>query len=194
MKIGVYSGSFNPIHIGHTILGSYLIDFTDIDEVWYLISPLNPFKQEDKSLLDESLRLEMARLGLSKYPKLVASDYEFFLPRPSYTHFTLKSLKESYPEHEFTLVIGSDNWQEFHRWKDYQCILKNFSIMIFKRLGYSGTEIEKTLQENVRLLDAPIIEISSTNIRNIILDKKDFRPYLSSEVYDFIIENQLYKI
>ncbi len=163
MKIGIFSGSFNPIHIGHMVLANFITEFTDIDEVWFLVTPQNPLK-EDTLLLDENTRFEMTRRALANYPKLKASDFEFSLPRPSYTVHTLEALSEAYPENTFALIIGADNWESFDRWRDFEGILEQYRIYVYPRLGYR-ISISKKLKENVEALNSPIIEISSTFIR-----------------------------
>ncbi|NDW17957.1 nicotinate-nucleotide adenylyltransferase [Dysgonomonas sp. 216] len=190
MNIGIFSGSFNPIHIGHLILANYISEFTDIDEVWFLVSPQNPLKNDN--LEDEQIRLEMVNLALSGYPKLKACDFEFSLPRPSYTVNTLDALKKKYTEHKFSLIIGADNWKNFELWKDYKTILNNFDIYIYPRLLFD-IEASDILKDNITILDSPIIEISSTFIRNSIKDKKNVKAFLSEKVYEYISKNNLYK-
>ena len=191
MKIGIYSGTFNPIHFSHIILGSYITDFLDIDEVWYLVSPQNPLKTIDSNFQPESVRYEMAKLALADYPKLKASDYEFTLEKPSYTYKTLQALKKDFPEHDFYLIIGADNWLQFDHWKNYKYILDNFPIIIFNRLGY---DVETTNINTARVIlaNSPIIDISSTFIRNLIKNKKEFSPYLPLNVANYIKEHNLY--
>lgn len=191
MNIGIFSGSFNPIHIGHLILGNYVTEFTDIDEVWFLVSPHNPLKNRDE-LADENVRLEMADLALKSYPKMKASNFEFSLPQPSYTINTLESLKTSYPDHNFTLIIGSDNWHHFEEWKDYEKIIEKYSIMIYPRLG-SRISISPKLKNKVLALDSPIIDISSTFVRDSISEGKDVRSFLPELIFDYILKNKLYQ-
>lgn len=191
MKVGIFSGSFNPIHIGHLILANYITEFTEIDEVWFLVSPHNPLKEESM-LINENQRLEIVKLALQEYPKMKASDFEFPLPRPSYTIVTLKKLKEAYPGHEFVLIIGSDNWTKFDKWKNYDEIIGNYQIKVYPRLGYR-TIIQPKYKTHVEVLDAPVIEISSTFIRNAISEGKDMKAFLSNKVYKYITENNLYK-
>lgn len=191
MKIGIYSGTFNPIHLGHIILGSYIVDFTDINQVWYLVSPQNPLKEIDSSFQSEQTRLEMVKLSLLDYPNLVASDYEFNLQKPNYTWQTLASLKKDYPEHDFHLIIGADNCEQFYRWHNYQYILDNFPVFVFKRLGYRCENIVDS-NKCLRLLDTPIIDISSTFVRKLIMEGKAYGPYLPFAVQEYIRENKLY--
>ncbi len=190
MKIGIFSGSFNPIHIGHMVLANFITEYTDIDEVWFLVTPHNPLK-EDRILLDENFRLEMTKQALTKYPKLKASDFEFSLPKPSYTVHTLEALTKTYPEHTFTLIIGADNWESFDRWRDFEGILEQYRIYVYPRLGYR-ISISKKLKETVEALNSPIIEISSTFIRDGLMKGKDMRAFLPESVYKYITENELY--
>lgn len=190
MNIAIFSGSFNPLHIGHLILGNYVTEFTDIHEVWYLITPQSPFKQ-DVALPDENIRLEMAKLALQNYPKLKATDFEFDLPRPSYTINTLEAIAEKYPEHNFSLLIGADNWTAFDKWKDYEKIIQQFKLYIYPRLGYN-ISIPTKYRSKVEALDSPIIEISSTLVRESISDNKNVKSFLPDGVYQYIVENKLY--
>lgn len=191
MNIGIFSGSFNPIHIGHLILANYIVEFTDIDEVWFLVSPRNPLKQQSE-LLDEGRRLEMVELALEEYPKMKASDFEFSLPRPSYTVHTLDRLKEAYPQHAFNLIIGSDNWFVFENWKNYEQIIENYAIKIYPRLGHR-ISIQPRQRKSVEALDAPVVEISSTFIRESIAEGKDIKAFLPEGIYEYINNNDLYK-
>lgn len=191
MNIGIFSGSFNPIHIGHLILANYIVEFTEIEEVWFLVSPQNPLKSEDK-LSDEHIRLEMTELALAKYAKLKASDFEFSMPIPSYTVNTLDALRNEYPGHNFTLIIGADNWNVFESWREYDKILENYKIRVYPRLGHRIT-IPTKLRDKVEALDSPIIEISSTFIRDSIAEGKDIRAFLPDDIYDYILNKGLYK-
>lgn len=191
MKIGIFSGSFNPIHIGHLVLGNYVVENCDIDEVWYLVSPQNPLKQNEE-LLDEKHRYAMVSLATQPYKKLIASDFEFSLERPTYTVTTLEKLKEAYPTYEFSLIIGADNWLNFSAWKDHDVILKNYPIIVYPRLGYRMVLSNKQ-RASVTVLESPIIEISSTYIRQTQKDGKCIMPYVTEQVYHYIMNNKLYK-
>lgn len=190
MNIGIFSGSFNPIHIGHLMLANYIVEYTDIKQVWFLVSPHNPLKQEGV-LSDEYIRLEMAKLALENYRKLRVSDFEFHLPKPSYTINTLDALKEKYPEHDFTLIIGADNWVVFESWREYEKILANYRIKIYPRLG-SHTEIPDKWKHSVEVVNSPIVDISSTFVRDSIEAGKNMRAFLPERVYDYIFDEGLY--
>lgn len=191
MNIGVFSGSFNPIHIGHLILANYITEFTEIDEVWFLVTPRSPLKSKNE-LLDEELRLEMVELALKGYQNLRASDFEFSMPKPSYTINTLDALKEKYPEHDFTLIVGADNWAIIENWYEYERILSNYKLKVYPRLG-SRLAIPTKLKHRVEALDSPIIEISSTFIRESVADGKNIQSFLPESIYEYIIEKGLYK-
>lgn len=191
MNIGIFSGSFNPVHIGHLILANYIVEYAYLEEVWFVVSPQNPLKSGN-ILSDESIRLQMVEIALEDYPKLKASDFEFSLPRPSYTINTLDSLKKEHPEHDFTLIIGADNWSTFENWKEHDAILEKYPIMVYPRLGYR-ISIPNKLKSKVEALDSPIIEISSTFIREGIKAGKNMKAFLPDGVYDFVIENSLYE-
>lgn len=180
VRTGIFGGSFNPPHIGHLAIANYICEFEDLDEVWFMVSPHNPFKQESE-LMDDELRLKLMHLAVEDYPRFKVSDFEFSLPRPSYSINTLEKLKEKYPDRLFTLIIGADNWQVFNKWKDADKIIDSFDIFVYPRKGY---EIDKqSLPENVKLSNAPIIEISSTFIRESFNEGKDVRFFLPEKVY-----------
>ena len=182
-KVGIFGGSYNPIHIGHLALANYLCEFGDLDEVWFMVSPQNPLKRNDK-LWDDDLRLELVRLAVEGYPKLHASDFEFHLPRPSYTIHTLDALQEAYPDHEFTLIIGADNWQLFHRWKASDEIIARHHLLEYPRPGFEIDEA--TLPPSVKKVNTPLIEVSSTFIRESLAQGKDVRFFLHPKVWERI--------
>lgn len=175
MTIGIYSGSFNPIHIGHLALANYLCEFEGLDQLWFLVSPRNPFKQRQE-LMNDAFRLELVQLAIDGYPKFRASDFEFHLPRPSYTIHTLDKLKAAYPQHVFCLIIGSDNWLSFPRWHQSERLLAENPIIIYPRPGYPVDEA--ALPSNVRLVASPVFEVSSTFIRQALSEGKDVRFFL----------------
>ena len=192
MNIGIFSGSFNPIHVGHLILANYIVEFTDIDEVWLVVTPQNPIKQT-ADLLPENIRFDMARTALINYNKISVSDFEFNLPRPSYTINTLEELRKRYTEHTFSLIIGADNWKSFNRWKDSDKLINEFDVYVYPRLNYT-IEVPEENNQNIKILDSPIVEVSSTFIRESIKQGKNIQAFVPESVYCFIKENNLYSI
>ncbi|MBO7418641.1 MAG: nicotinate-nucleotide adenylyltransferase [Bacteroidaceae bacterium] len=174
-KVALYFGSFNPIHVGHLALANYLCEFGGIDELWFVVSPRNPFKQQ-ADLLDDDFRLQLVRLAIADYPKFQACDVEFSLPRPSYTYHTLQKLKELYPNDEFSLLMGADNWPNLKFWYQGEQIIQEYSIIIYPRPGYEIDEA--SLPSNVRLVNAPQFDVSSTFIRESLAAGKDVRYFL----------------
>ena len=187
---GIFGGSFNPIHNGHVALAKEILRKVGLDEVWFLVSSQNPLKPQG-TLLDDDLRLEMVRLALSDEPQLVASDYEFGLPRPSYTYDTLRQLSADYPQHRFVLLIGADNWHLFGEWRNGSEILANYPIVIYPREGYAINAL--SLPPAVRLVDTPLYNISSTALRRMITEGKDISRHVPSRVATFIVQNHLYR-
>ena len=181
-KTGIFGGSYNPIHIGHLALANYLCEYGDLDEVWFMVSPQNPFKAYSSDLWDDQLRLELVRLAVEDYPKFHASDFEFHLPRPSYMVNTLQKLREAHPDREFTLIIGADNWMSFPRWKDANIIMANHPLIVYPRHGYEIDE--NTLPAKVRLVNTPLLEVSSTFIRESLETGKDVRYFLHPKVWE----------
>lgn len=232
MKIAIYGGTFNPPHKGHTSLAKSLITQGLVDEVWLLVSPLNPFKQAQTSeFAPYDDRLKMTELAVSRIKGLRASDFENHLPRPSYMLTTLDELSKAYPQHQFVLVIGADNWQSFDRWYKYEEILAKYPILIYNRPGYDitinkswiirgsdrleerlnvavpGATEESALSEdgrdplisqvslpNIKIVDTPLYDISSTQLREQIREGKKPRKWLSKKVIDYIEENGLYQL
>lgn len=184
IRTGIYGGSFNPIHTGHLTLGKLLCEQGLVDELWFLVSPLNPFKQTTNDLLDDQARLQLVKLAVRNEPQLQVSDFEMHLPRPSYMVHTLEKLREAYPDREFVLVIGADNWLRFDQWYESEEILNHHPILVYPRPGY---EIDpSTLPDGVTLVDTPLIDISSTQIRNGItrgnFDGKGLPPQVWKEI------------
>lgn len=189
IRTGIFGGTFNPIHLGHLALANYLCEENWVDELWFLITPQNPFKQE-QTLLDNHLRMKMVEAAIADYPRFKASDFEFTLPRPSYTVTTLQKLSETYPDREFVLIIGADNWAAFDKWKSPEEILRNHRILVYPRPGYEINPHE--LPAQVKAVNTPLLEISSTFIRESIASGKDIRYFLHPEVYRFIKQHHLY--
>jgi len=192
MKIGLFFGSFNPIHTGHLIIANYMADYTDLHEVWFVVSPQNPFKSE-QSLLDENHRLNLLQKAIEGEPRFKASDVEFSLPRPSYTVHTLHYLTEKYPSYEFTLIIGGDNLQNFHKWLNYESILEKHKVFVYARTGI----VEKPLlsnHPNIKLLEVPLLNISSSYIRESIQAGKSIKYLVPESVRIAIEENKFYGI
>lgn len=190
MKVGLFFGSFNPIHAGHMVLANYMLEFTDLDRIWFVISPHNPLKKKS-SLLHERHRLQMVQIAIGDNNKLKASDVEFKLPQPSYTVNTLAHLKEKYPANDFVLLMGADNLATFHKWKNFEEILKYHEIYVYPRREH--TDIEAGEKGKIKLVPAPLMEISSTMIRNAIKEKKDIRYFVPEKVWDYISEMHFYK-
>lgn len=191
IRTGIYGGSFNPIHTGHLTLGRLLCEQGLVDELWFLVSPLNPFKQATNDLLDDQVRLHLVQLAVKDEPQLQASDFEMHLPRPSYMVYTLEKLREEYQDREFVLVIGADNWLRFDQWYKSEEILKHHPILVYPRPEY---EIDpSTLPNGVTLTDTPLIDISSTQIRNSIAQGKFDGHSLPPQVWKEIKRQGYYK-
>ncbi|MDR2008878.1 MAG: nicotinate-nucleotide adenylyltransferase [Bacteroidales bacterium] len=188
-EILLFFGSFNPIHAGHLIIANYITEFKNIHELWFVVTPHNPLK-ETGNLLKDRDRQYMVELAIDQYPKFKVSDIEFYLPKPNYTINTLTYLKERFPTKKFSLLIGGDNLATFHKWKNYEIILRNHKIYVYKRFGSKVREFENS---NIEILDAPQIEISSSFIRSAIKDNKDVRFFLPEKVYKYILEMNFYK-
>ena len=183
MHIGLFFGSFNPVHIGHLALANYMLSFTDIDEVWLVVSPHNPLKNKNQ-LLDQNHRLHLVNLAIDDAPGIRSSNVEFNLPQPSYTINTLVHLEEKYPQHRFSLIMGQDNLQNFSKWKNYLEILNGYHLYVYPRPDAKASEFDNHPQ--VHLTQAPLMEISSTFIRNAIKEKKDVRFFLPQKVWEQI--------
>lgn len=192
MKIGLFFGSFNPIHVGHLIIANHFAEHTDLQQIWIIVTPHNPFK-EKKTLLDDQQRLHLVRLAIEDYPKLKVSDIEFKLSQPNYTVNTLAHLQEKHPKHEFSIIMGEDNLKSLHKWKNYEIILQNHDIYVYPRIASDINESVIKTPRNIHRIHAPVVEISSTAIRTDILLKKNIRPLLSEKVYTYIEHNNLYK-
>lgn len=192
MKIGLFFGTFNPIHIGHMILANHLAEYSNLDEVWLVITPLSPFKQK-KAMLANHHRLALANIAVEGFDKLKTSDIEFKLPQPNYTINTLAYIEEKYPKYKFSLIMGEDNLKSFHKWKNYQTILENYTLYVYPRISKQTVNPLIKNHKNIINIKAPIIEISSTFIRQAIKDKKEVRTLLPPKVWKYIEEMNFYK-
>jgi nicotinate-nucleotide adenylyltransferase len=190
MKVGLFFGSFNPIHIGHMALANYMLEFTDLNKIWFVVSPHNPLKQKS-SLLPEQQRLQMVTLAIGDNNKMKGSNIEFKLPQPSYTINTLTYLKEKYPTHDFVLIMGADNLESFHKWKNYEEILNQYELYVYPRPNTTGGKLID--HKKVKVVNAPLMEISSTDIRKAIKEKKDMRYFVSEAVWGYIKEMHFYE-
>jgi nicotinate-nucleotide adenylyltransferase len=191
-KIGLYFGTFNPIHVGHLIIANHMVEHSDLDEVWLVVTPHNPFKKKS-TLLDNHHRLQLAFLATEKYNKIKPSKIEFDLPQPNYTVFTLAHISEKYPQHSFSLIMGEDNLKSFHKWKNYETILKHHNIFVYPRISEGKTETQFDKHPKIHKTDSPIIQISSTQIRNGIKEGKNIEPMLPDEVWKYIDEMNFYR-
>ncbi|WP_375326063.1 nicotinate (nicotinamide) nucleotide adenylyltransferase [Flagellimonas sp. GZD32] len=192
-KVGLFFGTFNPIHIGHLAIANHLVEFSNLDEVWFVITPQSPFKTK-QSLLDDNHRYQMVYEAVKDYPKLQPSKIEFDLPQPNYTINTLVYLAERYGEnHQFALIMGEDNLKSFHKWKNYETILELYSIYVYPRI--SNGEIDHQFKDHPKItkVDAPIMEISSTFIRKAHKAGKNIRPLLPFSVWTYMDEMNFYR-
>ena len=192
MKIGLYFGTFNPIHIGHLIIANHMAEHSDLQQIWMVVTPHNPLKQKN-TLLEDRQRYHMVRLATEDFPKIKPSDIEFQLPQPNYTVHTLAHLKDKFPQHEFSLIMGEDNLNSLHKWKNYEYILENYDIYIYPRISSEIDANPQNLGNRIHKIDAPIVEISSTFIRENIKNKKNVRPLLPEKVWEEIDYNNFYK-
>ena len=191
LKVGLYFGSFNPIHIGHMVIANYMVEYTDIDQLWFVVSPHNPLKNKS-NLLNDYDRLELVNRAIEDDYRLRASNIEFNLPKPSYTIDTLAYLKDKFPNYKFNILMGSDNLASFHKWKNFKTIVQNYGIIVYPRPGIENAKVLK--HENIVIAkEAPLMEISSTFIRNAIKEGKDVRHYLPQKVWKYVDEMNFYK-
>lgn len=189
-KIGLYFGTFNPIHIGHCVIAQHMLEFTDLDEVWFVVTPHNPHKKKS-TLLNDRNRLLMVNLAIENNYKLKVSDIEFGLPQPSYTSNTLAYISEKYPDLNFNLIMGADNLESFHRWKNYEAILENHELYVYPRIESDGGSL--TEHPKVHVTEAPIMQIASTDIRKAIKAGKDVSFMLPPNVWEHIDEQLYYR-
>jgi nicotinate-nucleotide adenylyltransferase len=189
MNVGLFFGSFNPIHTGHLIIANHVAQETDLQQVWFVVSPQNPLKVS-ASLLNEYHRLHLVKVAIEGENKLRTSDIEFHLPKPSYTVDTLAYLKEKFPQHQFSIIMGSDSFSNLTNWKNYEVIAKNHPLLIYKRPGF---EVKNNIGVNITILDAPLLEISSTHIRKLIKEGKSIRFLVPDIVKEEIEKNNYYR-
>jgi nicotinate-nucleotide adenylyltransferase len=192
-KAGLFFGTFNPIHVGHLVIANHMVEFTDLDEVWFVVTPRSPFKTK-QTLLDNNHRYQMVFEAIRDYPKLKVSTVEFDMPQPNYTIHTLLKLEEKYDqEFRFSLIMGADNLMSFHKWKNYEAILENYGIYIYPRLSGQARESDLISHKNIQLTEAPIMEISSTFIRKQHKKGKNIRPMLPDTVWNYMDEMNFYR-
>lgn len=190
-KVGIFPGSFNPIHIGHLIVAEQIVNQTALEEIWFMLTPQNPFKV-NKELLDENKRLEMVEIAVADNPKFKASNFEFEMEKPNYTYKTLQALNNKYGnEIEFSLLIGYDNYVVFDKWKNYKSIINNFNIYVYKR-KINKTHINNIIHDNIKIVDAPAIEVSGTDIRAKIDKNQSIKYLVRREVQQIIEKNSYY--
>jgi len=192
MKIGLYFGTFNPIHVGHMIIANHMAEHSDLDQIWMVVTPHNPHKQKT-TLLDDYQRLHMVTLATEDFTKIKPSDIEFKLQQPNYTVNTLAHLEEKYPKHEFALIMGEDNLNSLHKWKNYEVILNNHEIYVYPRKNSDKINEQFVAHKKIKRVDAPILELSSTFIRDNIKSKKNVAPMLPQKVWEYIDHNNLYR-
>ncbi|WP_010251213.1 nicotinate (nicotinamide) nucleotide adenylyltransferase [Myroides injenensis] len=194
MKVGLYFGTFNPIHVGHLVIANHMVQYTDLDEVWMVVTPHSPLKKK-KGLLEDFHRIHMVNLATTDYDYIKPSDIEFNLPQPNYTINTMAHLHERYPKYEFALLMGQDNLDSFPKWKNYEVLLERYSIYVYPRIFEDRMESNPLLSHpNIHLVEnAPIMEISATFIRDSIKNGKNIEPLLDKEVWKYIDHNLFYK-
>lgn len=192
MKIGLYFGTFNPIHVGHLTIANHMAEYSDLDQIWLVVTPHNPFKKKN-SLLDNHQRLEMVYRATKDYTKLKPSDIEFNLPQPNYTINTLTYLQEKHPDYEFALIMGEDNLKSFHKWKNYELILQGHHIYVYPRISEGTVETQFDGHPKIHHVAAPIMELSSTFIRKSIKAGKNIRPMLPEHVWEYVDEMNFYR-
>lgn len=190
IKTGLFFGSFNPVHIGHLIIAAYMREYSDLKDVWFVVSPENPLKDK-KTLLPDHHRLMLVKTAIEDDPSFRVTDIEFKLPKPSYTIDTLIHLSEQYSERKFVIIAGSDIFQSFHKWKNYQVLLDDYQIYVYNRPGYHLAEYKN--HPHIKIFNAPLMQISSSFIRNSIKERKDIRYMLPAKVWDYICEMHFYE-
>ena len=189
MKVGLYFGSFNPIHIGHLIIANHILNETDLQKIWFVVSPQNPFKKSN-ALLNEYDRLHLVQKAIESDGRLKASDIEFSLSKPSYTSYTLAYLKEKYPNHSFFIIMGSDSFQNLAGWKNVKIIIRDYPIIIYNRPGF---EVKNGIGARIQLMSAPLLEISATYIRELIRAGKSIKHLVPQAVEEEITNYGFFK-
>ncbi len=192
LNVGLYFGFFNPIHIGHLVIANHIVEYSDLDQVWFVVTPHNPFKKKN-TLLNDYQRLEMVYRATKDYTKLKPSDIEFKLPQPNYPINTLTYLQEKYPDHNFSLIMGEDNLKSFHKWKNYELILDHHDIYVYPRLSEGKIETQLDKHSRIHRIEAPIMQLSSTFIRQSIKSGKNVKPMLPEHVWEYLDEMNFYK-
>jgi len=189
--VGLYFGSYNPIHIGHMAIANYMVEFTGIDQLWFVVSPQNPHKAQE-NLLDDYQRLEMVNRAIEGDSRFRTSNIEFGLPKPNYTIDTLTYLHEKFPNHQFSIIMGSDNLESFHKWKNYTIILENYGIIVYPRPGFDESKIIQ--HPNITIArNTPLMEISSSFIRESIKERKDVRHFMPQKAWEYLDEMNFYR-
>ena len=189
MNIGLYFGSFNPVHCGHLIIANHILNETDLEKIWFIVSPQNPFKTS-AALLNEYNRLHLLKLATEDDPRIKVSDIEFGLPKPSYSSVTLAHLQEKYPKHQFSIIMGGDSFQNLNKWNNADYIIKNFALYVYPRPGF---EIQNHFNAKLKIVKAPLLQISATQIRQLIKDGKSVRYLLPEKVREEIEKGNYYK-
>lgn len=192
MKIGLYFGTFNPIHVGHLIIANHMVENSDLDEIWMVVTPHNPFKKKS-SLLDDHHRLELVYKATEEYTKIKPSNIEFKLPQPNYTAHTLAHISDLYKNKQFCLIMGEDNLKSFHKWKNFETILEHHKIYVYPRISEGKIATQFDGHPKIYKIAAPIVQVSSTMIRNGIKDGKNIKPMLTKEVWSYIDEMNFYR-
>jgi nicotinate-nucleotide adenylyltransferase len=189
MRIGLYFGSFNPVHTGHLIIANHLLNQTELEKIWFIVSPQNPFKV-NASLLNEYDRLHLLKLATEDDGRIKVLDIEFSLPKPSYTSVTLAHLQEKYPDYEFSIIMGGDSFQNLHKWKNYEWIVKNYAVFVYNRPGFA---ISNHVNAKLTIVDAPLLQISATDIRSLIKEGKSIRYMVPDKVREEIEKGRYFK-
>lgn len=188
--VGLFFGTFNPVHVGHMIIAQHMLEYSDMDQLWFMVTPHNPHKKKS-TLLDDRQRLHMVDLAITDHVRMKASDEEFALPQPSYTVTTLTHLSEKYPDKKFSLIMGMDNLESFHKWKNFDRIIEQHDLYVYPRPGHDGGQFKDHLK--VHIVDAPNMEISATRIRAALQDGKDMSYMVPKEVWEYLKSGSFYR-